>query len=241
MNYILYQAYGKKEVKHECRFALLHLLTLHYSNNICPIIYTDDPLFFKEVLHHFRQHEIEILTTEQIKKWKGGIDFVHRVKIEIINHFFSKHTGNLLYCDTDTYFLESPEAIFKNIAEGKLYMHMMEGYINKLSDPQFKKWEKFLVGNSSIISPCNKSAVNKIQMWNAGVIGLQSAKKHLLEEVLHLTDKTYKQFPKHIAEQFAFCYIFQREGNISEAAPYIFHYWYLKEFAPYLEKLFETK
>src|SRR5206468_3387760 len=76
------------------------------------------------------------------------------------------------------------------------------------------------------------------KMWNAGVIGLNSSKKEILKEVLSLTDAVYKQFPKHIAEQFAFSYCFQHAGEVMVADNRIEHYWNLKEFRNLLQVFF---
>ena len=239
-NYLLFQAYGKSEVPNECKYALLKLHSFPFYKDICVVLYTDRPEFFKDVLSLFEEHEIFILTPDKIKEWSGEFEFVHRVKIEIIKHFFNTHSGNVLYCDTDTYFIQSPEMLFTAIDKGSFFMHILEGYIDRKTDPQFKKWERFLTGNTSVIPAARIYEVNNIQMWNAGVIGIRDDQKHLLDDVLELTDKVYKQFPKHITEQFAFSYVFQKNMLIQPASPYIFHYWNLKEFAGYLENIFST-
>lgn len=238
-NYLLYQAYGKKEVKLECKFSLLHLLSKNFQHNLCPVIYTDDITFFENILKDFPSKIIRGITTEEIQEWRGEINFLHRVKIKILMDFLDNHAGNLLYCDTDTYFLQSPNTIFSDLEKGEFYMHILEGRINKKTDIQFKKWEKFLMNHMEIVNVSNHSEINQIEMWNAGVIGFNSKYKELLKAVLDLTDKIYPLFPKHIAEQFSFSYIFQRKVNIRSASNYIFHFWYLKEFGHYLEKIFE--
>lgn len=237
-NYLLFQAYGKKEVKYECKFALLHLLKFTFHKQICPVIYTDEPSTFEEILNLFVQHEIIIIDLDLISQWKGSFNFTHRVKIEILKHFLTSHPGIVLYCDTDCYFIRSPEDIYKNIAPGSFYMHTREGYINKKTHYSFKKWERFLMGNPEILGLKQQAEINSLEMWNAGVIGMHSDDILLLDEVLKLTDNIYPSFSKHIVEQFAFSFIFQKKGKILPASAYVFHYWYLKEFASYLELIF---
>ena len=63
-------------------------------------------------------------------------------------------------------------------------------------------------------------------MWNAGVLGFNTTDKAVLDEALKFTDKEYPEFPKHIVEQFAFSVCLR---ELHETAPYIVHYWSLKE------------
>ena len=238
-NYLLFQAYGNSAVKYECKYALHNLLQFDFYKHVIPVIYTDDEYFFKDELSLFEHVIIERLDSEKIKNWRGKINFVHRVKIEMLIEFMNKHEGNILYCDTDTYFKKSPKMLFDEIGNGKIFMHQKEGEIDKLRFPVFKKWEAFLVGNN-LLSDSSKSSVNKLPMWNAGVIGMSSNHKQVLPQVLDLTDKIYPLFPKHIAEQFSFSYVLSQQFTIHSSADYIFHYWYLKEFSGYLEKKFSS-
>ncbi|GAC1379616.1 MAG: hypothetical protein NVSMB45_01930 [Ginsengibacter sp.] len=238
-NYLLFQAYGNSAVKYECKYALFNLLKYNFYKHIIPVIYTDDDFFFKDVLSLFEGATIEKLDSEKIKNWRGDINFVHRAKIKMLIDFMNKNEGNILYCDTDTYFKKSPKMLFAEIGNGKIFMHQKEGEIDKSRFPVFKKWEAFLVGNN-LLSDSSKSSVNKLPMWNAGVIGMSSNHKHVLPQVLDLTDKIYPLFPKHIAEQFSFSYVLSQHFTIYPSEEYIFHYWYLKEFSGYLEKKFST-
>jgi hypothetical protein len=75
-HFLIYQAYGKEEIKQECLFSLLSL----------------------------RYHASEAFL-EKLQDWRGSIDFVHRVKIKILQDAAQKYEGKFIYLDTDTYFL----------------------------------------------------------------------------------------------------------------------------------------
>jgi hypothetical protein len=76
-------------------------------------------------------------------------------------------------------------------------------------------------------------------MYNAGVLGLRSpADAPLLAEVLALTEQLYRLYPKHVMEQLAFSVVWARSGPVREAAPWVYHYWNLKEIRPVLAELF---
>ena len=238
-NYILFQAYGPKRIFDECRFFLIRFFATASEwekENIKIIIYTDDKKHFNEWINILPNIFLEVISAEEIKDWRGEIDFVHRVKIKIFQKFFSEHEGNLIYCDTDTYPTGSLRDLFNEISKSNVYMHVCEGGITPKNN--FKKWHHFLKSGKIHIDNALLSPVININMWNAGVIGLNSGHKNLLSDVLALTDAIYPSFKKHTVEQFAFSYVFQKYGDIKSAEKYLFHYWGLKEFAVLLDKLF---
>lgn len=240
-NYILYVAYGSINNINECKYALLKYLDTYsteLSNNTSIIIYTDQPHFFNAFTFFSNSITIKEVSMAQIKEWRGSDDFVFRTKIKIIQDFFSTHTGNLLYCDTDTYATKSLQPIFTAIEQGGFYMHLYEGVLGDKSNAYFKKWDRFLSKNPIEYNGKKLQYSNQLQMWNAGVLGLNGSNNDLLDDVLSLSDIIYKKFPKHIAEQFAFGYCLQKKGVITSSADSIFHYWDLKEFRIVLEQFF---
>jgi len=237
--YILFQAYGNQQILAECRFALMQLLQHNDPNDICLVLYTDNPGYFTKELKAFDNNIIEMVTPALITAWRGKIDFVHRVKVEILQHFFSSHSGSVLYCDTDTYCLQPISGLFRQIENGAVYMHSNEGLIGKSNNTVIKKWKRFLTTKNSTINGKPVAGINGIAMWNAGVIGLHSNKAYLLKEVLNITDSIYPVFAKHTVEQFAFSYVLQKNGLISPADNFIFHYWDLKEYRVLLNKFYE--
>jgi hypothetical protein len=234
--YIIYQAYGNQAILAECLYALvrLHGLMPHAT----PVIYTDNVTYFNPVGQWFSRYEIVPITQSMIEEWRGGIQFVHRVKIKVIQHFFMHHQGAAIYCDTDTVCLRHCALMFDAIANGKIFMHEDEG---KLADKQnlFKKWRRFL-GSAPAKLIFQQDDITATHMWNAGVIGMDASHAHLLNEVLSLTDMLYPHFPKHTVEQFAFSYVFQQCTKIESAQQYFFHYWGLKTYRLLLQKYFAS-
>ncbi|HMG83986.1 MAG TPA: hypothetical protein VK559_13180 [Ferruginibacter sp.] len=240
-NYILYVAYGSINNINECKYSLLKYIDKYAAelSNTSIIIYTDQPDLFDLFISFSSNITIKEVSLAQIKEWRGENDFVFRTKIKIIQDFFSTHTGNLLYCDTDTYALTSLQPIFSSIAQGNFYMHLYEGILGDQSNAYFKKWDKFLSKHAIEYNGKKLQYSNQLQMWNAGVLGLNSGNTELLTDVLSLSDTIYKKFPKHIAEQFAFGYCMQKKGTINSSAGSILHYWDLKEFRIVLAQFFD--
>jgi hypothetical protein len=223
-NRILFQAYGNEGIVAECKFALLQLAAAYNRENSLPevIIYTDKVQDFSLFATALPLHFIE-MNGDQIAAWKGKNQFVHRVKVEIIQNALQRFGGKLLYADTDTFCLQKSDALFDSINASQVIMHEKEGLLSQPANLHFKKWKHFLQKNDfSDIGQL--PAINTI-MWNAGIIGLQEDHFPLLQKILALTDTLYASFPRHTVEQFAFCYTFQNTGlQILSAQPYFFNY-----------------
>jgi hypothetical protein len=158
----------------------------------------------------------------------------------MLQDFVLNHEGNLLYTDTDTLFCSDISGIYKNIADGKLYMHQNEGRIGDENNAIMRKINRFFKSNGlaeSITIP--SETIANLSMYNAGVLGFNTDQEHLLSNSLVFTDSIYPRFPKHIVEQLAFSLYMQASGPVYEVKEEIFHYWNFKEFRTVLKVFFE--
>ena len=239
-NHIVFQCYGNESIFHECTYALLSLSRIYAAGvpeNTQVWIYTDNPGWFSSfkgcaIPLHFRA-----IDEKTINQWKGEINFVHRVKVEMLKDFTKDKEGNILYLDSDIVFTHPIDQLLKNINDGQLYMHVREGLISDRGNKVFAKLHHHYKGSPLHVK---EKPVHEFAMWNAGVLGFNTKYRHLLEEVLTFTDNEYPKFPKHIIEQFAFSIYFQQAGLVKAAAPYIYHYWNLKEARKVLASFFDN-
>jgi len=241
--YIVFQAYNSIDIINECKLALLSLIKVDYQfaqKEIEIIIFTDQKeefnIFEEALTIHFH-----LLDQEKVKEFRGDIDFVHRVKIKVLQEVARRYAGLFLYCDTDVLFQFTINELFDKINDSNFYMHLNEGLISKRSNPILKKTDDFLRSGHQLKTSEGKKYFfsNSLIMYNAGVLGFPSNKAYLLNDVLDLTDKMYQLFPKHIVEQFAFSYVLQTNGTVWEANEQIFHYWNLKEIRPYIQSFLD--
>ncbi len=237
-NYLVFLCYGHDRVFHECAWALLSLSRLYSPAELANTeiwIYTDKPGWFRDFKDcplplHYREVNMAL-----IKQWRGSIDFVHRVKIEILKDLTATRNGNVVYVDTDVVFTHRIDKMLTDINAGKLYMHILESIVSQERNPVLKKLSNHLKKENKQLGG---KPIREMAMWNAGVLGFNTRHKALLHEVLAFTDEEHAKFSKHIIEQFAFSVYFQREGEIKAAAPYIFHYWNMKEAGVVLASFF---
>ena len=98
-NYIVFQCYGNEGVFHECAYALLSLSRLYQAGVKCNIeiwIYTDNPGWFEAFKDCTLSLHFRAIDKATINEWRGSIDFVHRVKIEVLKDFCKDKKGNVL-------------------------------------------------------------------------------------------------------------------------------------------------
>ncbi len=239
--YLVFQAYGREANMRECAFALLSFLYQHPQGitGLKILLYTDNAAFFKAYSSNL-PIEIRQIGKPEIQKWRGQIDFVHRVKIEVLLDALHHFNGVFLYADTDICFLQPIQRIFEGIEAGRRYMHVQEYRLRDEVNPVGVKFRKFLACQGTLSwAGKTESIPAETAMWNAGVLGFSNSDQMLLEEVLSFTDAVYPLFHKHIIEQFAFSMVFARAGQIYAACREILHYWSLKEMQEYLASFFE--
>jgi hypothetical protein len=229
--YIVFQCYGNEGIFHECAYALLSLACQYKDESdvrgIEVWIYTDKPEWFDLLKGINLSINFRTIDSNIINEWRGKINFVHRMKIEVLKDFTRERNGNMLYADTDVVFTRRIDGLMQRIEAGDLFMHVMEGIVSQKGNPILAKLDRYI--RTSVPMKVNGKSLNDLAMWNAGVIGFNTRYRYVLDEVLAFTDKEYPRFPKHIIEQFAFSVFFQKAGDIKAASSYLLHYWNLKE------------
>jgi hypothetical protein len=229
-NYLIYQAYGSPDILNEALFSILSYLRWPASATV--LVYTDSPAHFRAVLGELAGVAYVRIEPVQWRAWRGDIDFVHRVKIMVLQHAAAHYAGNLLYVDTDTIFTQSPAEIFNLLSQGQRFMHLSEGRLDNGNALNRKINRVLQARDAPALAGGPIGAATR--MYNAGVLGLRSLDVPLLAQVLALTEQLYHYYPKHVMEQLAFSVVWARSGPVQEAAPWVYHYWDLKEIRPAL-------
>ncbi|WP_201979535.1 hypothetical protein [Hymenobacter rubidus] len=227
---MVYLAYGLESGKYQ---AILSIYTLCHHiganiNDFLIVIYTDSSCALFDKYLTGLPVKLEIISREQIKQFRGPDDFVFRIKPLILKEFFLKYKCNLLYVDTDTYFLHNPMPLFQNIKPGYSIMNIEEynfvdaGPIEPIhwfSLRQALKRYKYSIGGQEVTIPI------ATMMWNAGIIGISYKDCKLVDSIIELTDEIYSKCSAFIVEQFATSYILQTHTTVKSTENYIEHYW----------------
>lgn len=224
MNYFVIQCYGKERILREAKFCALSLLKFIKDDaNYSIILYTDNNVFFDDIKDHV---VFEPMLPDMVQQWKGEHNFVHRVKVMMLLDFVGKYDGKFLYLDSDIWFKKSPQQLFGTIDGDNAVLHLPEAQLKSNANPIIKKIHRFVKTNSFIFDNGEEVKIPvDYSMWNAGVIGLTTQAKPVIEKVLELTDKMLLAYQKHVMEQLAFSYYLQKEFTPHRCDDVIEHYW----------------
>ncbi len=226
---IVYLAYKLDSSKYQ---AILSIYTLYHqlaedNANFQFIIYSDaDTSLFTKYLGALPV-KCEVLSKENIKRFRGPHDFVFRIKPHVIQACFAKYKSNLLYLDTDTFFLRNPRKLLESIKPGRTIMNVEEydfvdggvEHLHWFYQRQALKHHTYTVQGLPTTIPLST------KMWNAGVIGISYADTGLIDEIISLNDKIYENTQIFIVEQFATSYVLQTYSELHSSEDYIEHYW----------------
>lgn len=229
---VVYQAYGPTYILEQNLFSVLSLFRQHkdFTQVEKILIYTDNQSYFASYLGNCPQVQYEPITPERLADWRGDIQFVHRVKIEMIMDAAVKFPHhNLFYLDGDTYFTKDPSSLLFQIDAHHSIMHEPENVVNLGKDPLSKKVAKFLKKFEFEHEGEKIKIPVSMTMWNAGVLGISPAFFPNLKFVLNLTDQSYEKYKKHVMEQMAFSYFLASQSQIISGSEYVHHYWRQKD------------
>src|SRR5687768_10678009 len=109
---LVIQSFGREN---EYRRAILTILSFYAYSSIemdktSVLLYTDKPEYFYGYLDGLPVNYI-LLTPEKIKKMRGDIDFLHRIKIAVIEEALILSDGAILYADSDSFFTGDPKPL----------------------------------------------------------------------------------------------------------------------------------
>jgi hypothetical protein len=235
MTNLVLQSFGRES---EYRRAVLTVLSYYActSLNISQtkvLLFTDQPDYFTSFFEQLPVDYI-LLTPEKVKEMRGRIDFLHRMKIALIDEAFDRAKGNILYADSDTFFTADPTPLMEKLSEEQCFMHLWEYQFESLKErplPAGKTFQDFFhLIKSSIFTLYNGESIRfslAQSSWNAGVMMFHSSHKRFIQDVYALTDQFYPPTKNHASEQYAFSLILQSNITVSPCDNVICHYWYI--------------
>src|SRR5689334_14514320 len=112
MTNLVLQSFGREN---EYKRAILTIWS-YFACSTAPLpasrvlLFTDNPGYFTAWFGGLPVSYVH-LTPEKIKQMRGSIDFLHRMKIALIEESFQTLEGNILYADSDTFFTADPEPL----------------------------------------------------------------------------------------------------------------------------------
>lgn len=197
------------------------------------IIYTDSLDYFKD---KFDEYSIAAnivlihLSEDKILEMRGPLDFVHRIKICLIQQTFERFDGTVLYLDSDMLVTADLYECLEKLQEGSSLMHQFEylfsSYRFNEEGTIEREFYDYYSKDSIIIENKNYSYNELVASYNAGVIGLVRSQYNLLVDVFSVTDILYSSVKHHACEQFAFSLVLQTNTELHTCQSEVYHYWH---------------
>lgn len=195
-------------------------------------MFTDDPGWFSSYLQDLPVI-YETLTPERIRAMRGDIDFLHRMKIALIERSFDLCGGNLLYADSDTFFIKDPGPVLDSMTPEKAFMHKPEYPFSDLchcalpAGKPFLDFVRFIQDNKVRFADGSAFSVPlTYYSWNAGVMLFHQSHRKYIPDVYALTGQFYPATLNHASEQYAFSIVLNRHLVLQECFDLSYHYWH---------------
>lgn len=230
---LLLLAYGRQTEYCRAIFAALSAWAWQTRPTVAATIYTDQPSFFEPYLAGLPV-EYNYLSESRLNELKGPLQFVHRVKAQLIAQAFLDYpTEELLFIDSDTFFMAAPDGLLQRVGQGVPIMHQHEYQLAEATARhagfgQAHYPEKLLALLASRSFQLGGRAVQfhaGQSSWNSGVLGLPQALAPLLPDILTLTDELYAGTGWFLCEQLAFSLALQASGPVQACDQLVYHYW----------------
>jgi hypothetical protein len=228
------QSFGREN---EYKRAILTILS-YFSFTSLPfdktrvLLFTDNPSCFSGYLDGLSVEYI-MLSSGKIKEMRGEINFLHRMKIALIEESFSKTTDVLLYADSDTFFTADPTPVTELVSEDTALMHQWEYKFESMKDwpmpagETFRAFYQLIISQSFTLSNGESTTISpQLSSWNAGVMFFHPTHRRFIPDVYALTQQLYPPTQNHASEQYAFSIILQQNITLKACNEVIEHYWY---------------
>jgi hypothetical protein len=234
---LLLLAYGREIEYRRALFAVLSCCAWQLQPGLTATICTDQPEYFRPYLAGLAI-EYKLATPEYLHTARGPQHYVHRVKARFIAEAFAEHpTDELLFIDSDTFFIASPARLLQDLASGLPFLHQHEYKLaeavaiytefNQAKYP--KKLLSLLASRTFQLGGVPVQFHPEQSSWNSGVVGLPQALAPLLPDILALTDELYAGTGWFTCEQLAFSLAMQATAQASAPLQacdqYVHHYW----------------
>ncbi|MDB5261001.1 MAG: hypothetical protein JWQ14_282 [Adhaeribacter sp.] len=229
MTVVMYQAFKIPEAFNQVIFSVLtlfHELKGDFTQ-IHPVIYTDDAARLSKYFPAGLVSLIEV-KPEALVDYAGPLNYFHRIRHFLIRDCFAQFKTNLLYVDGDTFFLQSPKALVRQINDKTSIMHTREFSLAEGGDFEGINWlkiRKLVRDNVFRIKGQDVKIPYSTTMWNAGVLGIDYRNRDSIDDTIELMDQSLPVASIFNIEQLAIGFNLQRHTEIKPAEDYIYHYW----------------
>jgi hypothetical protein len=260
---ILYLSHGGQKYHDQTRYSVLTLLALLFAQNrddVRIVVYTDRP---DELPAHDLVEAVRVSSAD-IAAWRGPLDYVHRIKLGILRRAIGELGAPLIYVDSDTRWLQIPDAPFAALAGDFLlgtagvppapsfneggqdarrpspcYLYRIEGAISPTFFPQYFH---LLRKSRHRLAAWRLPHDPPWTMWNSGTVGIPSRSAGFIADVLRVNDELLPHVGfRNCVEQLALSLAAASRFDVRPFDAYLEHWWsYGSELPVYLRRFFDS-
>jgi hypothetical protein len=263
---ILYLSHGGQKYHDQTRYSVLTLLALLLAqnrNDVRIIVYTDRP---DQLPAHDLVKAVRVNSAD-FAVWRGPLDYVHRIKLGVLQRALDDLGAPLIYVDSDTRWLQIPDAPFAALAgdpvpgsagvplvssfnEGRrdghgpgatpppCYLYRIEGAISPTFFPQYFH---LLRKSRRRLTAWHLPHDPPWTMWNSGTIGIPSRSAGFIDDILQVNDALLPHVGfRNCVEQLALSLVAASRFDVRPFDAYLEHWWsYGSELPVYLRRFFD--
>jgi hypothetical protein len=228
---ILYVAHGRRMFRRSAAFSMLtflhHAASLQSAWRI--VIYTDRS-------HDFTRLGIpcEVRPMSDLRPPPAVPHFPFWSKLLAYEHCARNYDGAVLYVDTDTYFLRSPERLLHQLTARQSLMHTFEWPLDAPQDETFARELADPPITSMAFEASTLRRLNTLEglgMWNAGLVALHESNLSLVNEVIEVCHELLQFYYSRTLEQLAWSLVLQTNSRVLPADDVVCHYWHADRLA----------
>jgi hypothetical protein len=258
---ILYLSHGGPKYHDQTRYSVLTLLALLFAqnrNDVRIAVYTDRP---DQLPVHDLVHAIPV-APEDFAAWRGPLDYVHRIKLGVLQRALDALGPPLIYVDSDTRWLQIPDAPFAALSPelrvsrlpspeqeaggtpavsgtAPCYLYKIEGLI---SPDFFPQYFHLLRRSRSRLAAWGLRPDPPWTMWNSGTVGIPADSAGFIDDVLRINDALLPHVSfRNCVEQLALSLVASSRFEVRPFDACLEHWWrYGSELPVYLERFFDA-
>ena len=238
---VLYLSHGGQKYREQTRYSVLTLLALlleRNRNDFHIAVYSDRP---DQIPAHDLVQPIYV-GPDEFASWRGPLDYVHRIKLEVLRRALGDFGAPLIYVDSDTRWLRIPDEPFTALSgrdrAPACYLYKVEGSISASFFPQYfrllhKKRPKLIEWRIPSDPPWT--------MWNSGTVGIPRQGDGFIDDVLQVNDELLPHVSyRDCVEQLALSLVAGRCFKPRPFDAYLEHWWsYGSELPVFLQRFFD--
>jgi len=208
---LIYLAFGAATYQREALFsmvsALTHAARCKHTEPFHIRVFTDTPSFFEK---------LPVSTCLIDPSWAGPHGYHFRIKHAVLKEVL-QNCEKAILIDTDTFFRESPSALFRRVLPGKLLCNAIGRPLSEAPDLPRAVLARLEQANLPFAS---------LRQTNSGVIGLTRDDQNLLEQSIAWMDELRPLAPElYTLEELCLALAAHDSLELNSCTDVIHHYW----------------